>query len=209
VREEERTRIAREIHDELGQALTGLKLDLAWLRPRLKDRPELTERLQSIVVRIDGTIDSVRRIATELRPSVLDHLGLVAAVEWQAQEFSERTGIAAAVRLTASTMVLVPETATTVFRILQEALTNVARHAGATRVEIALDLSIEAVRLEVQDNGRGIDLSARAGARSLGLLGMQERAGACGGELTIDSRPGAGTVLTLYIPRVSGRDAVR
>jgi signal transduction histidine kinase len=106
-------------------------------------------------------------------------------------------------------MVLAPETATTVFRILQEALTNVARHAAATRVEIALDLSIEAVRLEVQDNGRGIDLSARAGARSLGLLGMQERASACGGELTIDSRPGAGTVLILYIPRVSRRDAVR
>jgi PAS domain S-box-containing protein len=207
VREEERTRISREIHDELGQALTGLKLDLAWLRPRLKDRPELTERLQSVVARIDGTIDSVRRIATELRPSVLDHLGLVAAVEWQAQEFSNRTGIAAAVRLAASAAMPAADTATTVFRILQEALTNVARHAGATRVEIALDLTPEGVRLEVHDNGRGIDEAARAGARSLGLLGMQERASACGGELTIDGGPGAGTVLSLRIPRRAGGDS--
>src|SRR5262249_27113095 len=140
VREDERTHIAREIHDELGQALTGLKLDLAWLRQRLKDRTDLTERLASVMGRIDGTIDAVRRIATELRPSVLDHLGLVAAVEWQAQEFEQLTGVATRLDVSATTIPVNGATATTVFRMLQETLTNVARHAGATRVEITLEI---------------------------------------------------------------------
>ncbi|HJR17986.1 MAG TPA: PAS domain-containing protein, partial [Gemmatimonadales bacterium] len=143
VREDERTCLAREVHDELGQALTGLKIDLAWLKPRVSDRPAVAERVQSIIVRIDGAMDTVRRIATDLRPSVLDDLGLVAAVEWQAQEFERSTGITVQLEVQASHSSLDEVCATTAFRILQETLTNVARHAHATRVNIALRVSAD------------------------------------------------------------------
>ena len=156
MREEERTYIAREVHDELGQALTGLKIDLAWLKSRVADRPVLAERVQSVIVRIDGAMDTVRRIATDLRPSVLDDLGLVAAVEWQAQEFERSTGIPAQLEVQAGHPELDDQCATTAFRILQETLTNVARHARATRVKISLRVSAEELTLEVRDNGRGI-----------------------------------------------------
>ncbi len=200
VREEERTHISREIHDELGQALTGLKLDFAWLRSRLRDRPELLERAQLLVGRIDGTIDSVRRIATELRPSVLDHLGLVAAVEWQAQEFEKRTGIASALSVRASHAEIDDRRATTVFRILQETLTNVARHAEAGRVEIGLSISTDLLTLEVHDDGRGISEREIAAPHSLGLVGLRERALACGGELAISGIPQGGTTVSVRIP---------
>ncbi|MGH7628672.1 MAG: PAS domain-containing sensor histidine kinase [Gemmatimonadales bacterium] len=200
VREDERTRISREVHDELGQALTGLRLDFSWLKGRLKDRPELAERVQSAVSRIDGTIDTVRRIATELRPSVLDHLGLVAAVEWQAQEFEKRTGITVRLELSSAHPAVDDARATTVFRILQESLTNVARHASATRVEIALALGPDAVTLQVADDGRGISEAERTALRSLGLVGIRERAIACGGECTIEGRAGQGTTVTARIP---------
>jgi len=200
VREDERTRISREVHDELGQALTGLRLDLSWLRGRLKDRPELAERVQSAVTRIDGTIDTVRRIATELRPSVLDHLGLVAAVEWQAQEFEKRTGITVRLELSSAHPAVDDARATTVFRILQESLTNVARHAGAGHVDIALALGPKAVTLRVSDDGRGISEAERTALRSLGLVGIRERAIACGGECTVEGRPGQGTIVFARIP---------
>ncbi len=200
VREDERTRISREVHDELGQALTGLRLDLSWLKGRLKDRPELADRVQSAVVRIDGTIDTVRRIATELRPSVLDHLGLVAAVEWQAQEFEERTGITVRLELSSAHPAVDDVRATTVFRILQESLTNVARHAGAGHVNIALALGPDAVTLRVSDDGRGISEAERTALHSLGLVGIRERAIACGGECTIEGRMGAGTTVFARIP---------
>jgi len=200
VREEERAHIAREVHDELGQALTGLKLDLAWLKQRLRDRSDLMERVQSVVARIDGTIDAVRRIATELRPSVLDHLGLVAAVEWQAQDFEKLTGLAVRLDVSSATSAVAAATATTVFRMLQETLTNVARHAAATRVEIALDLGHDAVTLRVSDNGRGITDAELTDRGSLGLIGLRERAIACGGELVIERRPGEGTVVSARLP---------
>ena len=200
VREEERAHIAREIHDELGQALTGLKLDLAWLKPRLRERIDLLERVQSVVARIDGTIDAVRRIATELRPSVLDHLGLVAAVEWQAQEFEKLSGLAVRLDVRSATAAVAATTATTVFRMLQETLTNVARHASATRVEIALDLGGDAVTLRVADNGRGITDAELTDRRSLGLVGLRERAIGGGGELVIEGRPGEGTVVSARLP---------
>ncbi len=200
VREDERTHIAREIHDELGQALTGLKLDLAWLRQRLKDRTDLSERLQSVVGRIDGTIDAVRRIATELRPSVLDHLGLVAAIEWQAHEFEKLAGVAVRLSVSSATPTIDGATATTIFRILQETLTNVARHAEATRVEIVLEVGEPAVLLRVADNGRGIRETELRDRRSLGLIGLRERAIASGGELMIEGRPGEGTVVSARIP---------
>jgi PAS domain S-box-containing protein len=206
VREDERTRISREVHDELGQALTGLRLDLSWLRGRLKDRPELAERVHSAVTRIDGTIDTVRRIATELRPSVLDHLGLLAAVEWQAQEFEKRTGIPVRLELSSAHPALDDARATTVFRILQESLTNVARHAGANRVHIALALGLDAVTLRVADDGRGISEAERTSLRSLGLVGIRERAIACGGECTIEGHVGQGTTVNARIP-LGGKEA--
>ena len=200
VREDERTRISREVHDELGQALTGLRLDLSWLKGRLRDRPDLADRVQSVVARIDGTIDAVRRIATELRPSVLDHLGLLAAVEWQAQEFEKRTGITVRLELSSAHPALDDMRATTVFRILQESLTNVARHARASRVDVALALGPEAVTLQVADDGRGISEAERTAVRSLGLVGIRERAIACGGECTIEGQAGRGTRVLVRIP---------
>jgi PAS domain S-box-containing protein len=199
-REDERAHIAREVHDELGQALTGLKLDLAWLKPRLRDQASLLERVQAVVGRIDGTIDAVRRIATELRPSVLDHLGLVAAVEWQAQEFEKLTGIVVRLSLSSAGPAVDGTVATTVFRMLQETLTNVARHAAATSVEIVLEVRHEAITLRVADNGRGISAAERTNPHSLGLVGLRERAIACAGELVIEGRPGEGTVVTVRIP---------
>jgi PAS domain S-box-containing protein len=208
VREEERTNLAREVHDELGQALTGLKIDLAWLKPRVADRPALVDRVQSIIVRIDGAMDTVRRIATDLRPSVLDDLGLVAAVEWQAQEFERSTGITAQLEVQAIYPQLDDICATTAFRILQETLTNVARHAHATRVNIALRVSAEELTLEVRDNGRGISEGEMASPRSLGLIGSRERAIACGGELVIRGVRKQGTKVLLRIPvRSAGRAA--
>lgn len=189
VREEERTNIAREVHDELGQSLTGLKFDLAWLKSRMTDRT-LIERVQSIMVRIDGAMDTVRRIATDLRPSILDDLGLVAAVEWQAQEFERSTGITAELEVQATYPELDDVCATTAFRILQETLTNVARHAHATRVKITLQVSSKELMLEVRDNGRGISKSDLLSSTSLGLIGSRERALACGGSW---SSEGSGT----------------
>jgi PAS domain S-box-containing protein len=200
VREEERTSIAREVHDELGQALTGLKLDLAWLKSRIPDRPPLTDRVQSIIVRIDGAMDTVRRIATDLRPSVLDELGLVAATEWQCQEFERSTGIPTQLEVQAAHPDLEKSCATTVFRILQEGLTNVARHARATRVHVGLRVSAEELTLSVKDNGSGISEAVLSSRRSLGLIGIRERAIACGGELMIRGVRGQGTTLALRIP---------
>ncbi len=199
VREEERTSIAREVHDELGQSLTGLKFDLAWLKSRMTDRA-LIERVQSIMARIDGAMDTVRKIATDLRPSILDDLGLVAAVEWQAQEFERSTGITAELEVQATYPELDDVCATTAFRILQETLTNVARHAQATRVKITLQVSSKELLLEVRDNGRGISKSDLLSSTSLGLIGSRERALACGGKLVIRGIRDQGTIALLRIP---------
>jgi PAS domain S-box-containing protein len=206
VREEERTHIAREVHDELGQALTGLKIDLAWIKSRVADRPALAERVQSVIVRIDGAMDTVRRIATDLRPGVLDDLGLVAAVEWQALEFERSTGITTRLDVQAVHAELDDLCATTVFRILQETLTNVARHARASGVHITLQVSADALALGVGDNGRGITEAERRSPLSLGLVGIRERAIACGGDLVIRGARGQGTTVsvTVPLPRAAG-----
>ncbi|HEX6405687.1 MAG TPA: PAS domain-containing protein [Gemmatimonadales bacterium] len=203
VREEERTCIAREVHDELGQSLTALKFDLAWLKSRMTDRA-LIDRVQSIMARIDGAMDTVRKIATDLRPSILDDLGLVAAVEWQAQEFERSTGITAELEVQTTYPELDDACATTAFRILQETLTNVARHAHATRVKIALQVSSKELMLEVRDNGRGISKSDLLSSTSLGLIGSRERALACGGKLVIRGIRDHGTIALLRIPIRSG-----
>ncbi len=201
VREEERRRIAREIHDELGQALTGLKLDAAWLAGRLTGRePELRERATSLASRIDQTISVARRITTELRPSVLDHLGVVAAIEWHATEFQKRTGIAVSLDLPSESLALDDARATNLFRMVQETLTNVARHAKATKVSIILERTGSQIRLEIRDNGRGISRMELSGSHSLGLVGLRERAIACRGELSIRGVPGGGTTVSVRLP---------
>jgi hypothetical protein len=200
-REEERTRIAREIHDELGQALTALKLDLSWLgtnRPRGNSQAfRLID--QSITTRIDEIMDLVRRIASELRPSVLDQLGLDAAIEYLVQETAKRTGIA--VTLHAEDFPRLPdEVASHAFRIIQEALTNVVRHSKATRVDVSVRRAGAAIVLGVEDNGVGFTPQTLSGLRSLGLVGMRERALACGGTLIIRGSPGEGTAIAVTIP---------
>lgn len=201
VREEERTRIAREVHDELGQALTGLKLDLSWLASRLaRNRPPVRDKVRTMTEHIDETIQTVRRIATELRPGILDSLGLVAALEWQANEFQSRTGIPCVVITTVADNLWDQQFSTVVFRIFQETLTNVIRHAKATRVEVRFTEEGEYLTLVVKDNGRGISEDEIANTRSIGLVGMRERAMLIGGELSLQGTPGQGTVVTLRAP---------
>jgi signal transduction histidine kinase len=205
VREEERTGIAREIHDELGQALTGLKLDISWMKNRLPRDHEVMAQCISIIQRIDQTLTCVRRIATELRPSVLDQLGLAAALEWQGQEFGTRTGIKVDMKVSGDGTMISDELGSSVFRILQESLTNIARHAHATRVTIRLVQNSEALILEVTDNGVGIPRDRLDPATmSLGLVGMRERALACGGDLSIANGADCGTTVGLKVPIVAG-----
>ena len=196
-REAERTRIAREIHDELGQALTGVKMDLAWMRSRLPQDGAMGERIEAMGELLEDAVQIGRRISSDLRPGVLDDLGLVAALQWQAREFTKRTGIA--VRIDAPEDVTLPdERATAAFRISQEALTNVSRHSAATRVQVEVTVEDHTLNVMIRDNGCGFDGAAKAG--SFGLLGMQERAEAWGGAVRVESAVGAGTTVTLRLP---------
>ena len=205
VREEERTRIAREIHDELGQALTGLKMDLSFVQSGVGKAADpglarLVERTTSMSRLIDSTIQTVRRIATQLRPGILDDLGLVAALEWQAQDFQSRTGIVCRFKSDLEHLDLDRDRSTAAFRIFQETLTNIARHSGANAVDVNLRHSDGEVVLHVMDNGKGILEADISGGGSLGILGMRERAHELGGELKIDGDQGKGTTVTLRIP---------
>ena len=205
VREEERTRIAREVHDELGQALTSCKLDLSWIAGKLpRDLKPLQEKTRSLISHIDATIQTVRRISTELRPGVLDHLGLGAALEWQANEFQNRTGIKCEVQADLNEPQLEQNLSTTLFRIFQETLTNVIRHAGATQVAVCLKESGGQISLTVEDNGRGISRAEIANAKSMGLLGMRERAALLGGMFKIARLTRrSGTRVAVTIPVMS------
>ena len=198
VREEERAHIAREIHDELGQVLTGLKMEVTWLAKRLKDKA-LIEKTDSMCELIDSSVQTVRKIATGLRPEMLDDMGLVAAVGWQAKEFQKRTGIRCRAKLPAEVKFDI-DISTTMFRIFQEILTNVARHSRATRVDIELTLGAEHIGLDVSDNGVGIQDNELHARKSLGLLGMQERALLFGGDVRINGSPGHGTRVSVTIP---------
>ena len=201
VREEERTRLAREIHDELSGSLTALKLDLSLLPDRAaKDHKLFLDKLRSMSQLIDTTLAQVHTIVTELRPVVLDKLGLVAAMEWQAREFQERSGIACETHLPADEIALDPDRATAFFRIFQETLTNVARHANATKVTVELKREADSLILAVRDNGKGIDEAAINAANSLGLLGIRERATAFGGNIELTGLPERGTCVTVRIP---------
>jgi signal transduction histidine kinase len=204
VREEERTRIAREVHDELGQALTGCQLDLSWIGSKLakeKDLKPLLEKTRALMAHIDSTIKMVRRIATELRPGILDHFGLAEALEWQANEFQTRTGIKCDVHAGLRDTRLHPDLNTAFFRIFQETLTNIIRHAGATQVTVHLKQRDARIILEVKDNGRGISAEEISNTRSMGLLNMRERAGLLGGDFKISAGAGGkGTKVTVSIP---------
>jgi PAS domain S-box-containing protein len=199
VREEERTRIAREIHDELGQALTALKLDLASLARKAGSDPAVQEKIRSMVGLVNDTIQTVRRIATELRPAILDDLGLLAALEWQTHEFQKRTGISCELKIGADLNVA-PGPSTELFRVFQETLTNVARHAQASAVTIYFGKHDRTVVLEVRDNGVGIRETQIAGIRSLGITGMRERVRLLGGDIQFTGIPGQGTTVQIQIP---------
>ena len=200
VREEERTRISREVHDVLGQQLTAIRLGVGWLARRLDGDAEAEARADDTRGLIDETIQRVRHIAAELRPGVLDDLGLASAVEWYAERFGARAGLPCRVTVEGADEGVPPEAATAVFRIFQEALTNAARHARATAVEAHLAVTPEGLSLRVRDDGVGLAPETLEATRTLGLLGMRERARALGGRVEIESAPGAGTCVSVRVP---------
>ena len=205
--EKERKAIARELHDELGQVLTALRMDAVWLSERLQALdPKAGDRALAMCGLIDSTIDEVRGLATRLRPGVLDDLGLIDALEWYIADFAKRTGIACTFKHRQ-----VPNIdgigATAAYRIVQEALTNVTRHAAATQVKVSLEPKKGMLTLAVADNGRGFDLQEIASSECLGLAGMRERAGLLGGSLEIRSRPGKGTKVCFKLPADGNRSA--
>lgn len=206
VREEERSRIAREIHDELGQTLTALRLDLAWLQNKVssiggKCNAEVKDLIGEMSELVDSTIQTVRRISTELRPRILDELGLLPALEWQTEEFQNRTGIRSRFSSNVEEITLDRDRSTAMFRIVQESLTNVARHAKATEVNVRLAVSVDRVTLTVEDNGKGIDGAQPVSLQSFGILGMRERAHLLGGDVAITNRQGGGTTVMVELPR--------
>ena len=205
-REQEGARIAREIHDELGSALTSLRWDLEEIDTTISEVVDLSGvpgwrgKIRAMMSLLDTTMHVVRRTASELRPSVLDNLGLAAALEWQAQQFQARTGIMCRYNGAGEHLVLEQEQATAIFRIFQEALTNVLRHAQATRVDVMLEEKGTALLLTIRDNGRGMSEDGSGGLHSLGLLGMRERAHLLGGRLDITGSEGQGTTVLLRVP---------
>lgn len=206
VRENERTRIARELHDELGQKLTGLKFELSWLLGRLKkNQPELVGKIGDMKRLLVDTIEEVRRISSELRPLMLDDLGFAAAAEWMAQDFSRRTGVEVILDLSAAEAVTGDPLATTLFRVLQESLTNIARHAGATEVSVSLTKQLDKLVLQVTDNGRGLP-TGDSKIGGFGLVGMRERVVALDGRLSVEDIPGGGVLIQVEIPLLSSRE---
>lgn len=200
VREQERGRVARELHDELGQALTTLKMDVQWLGANTPfSQSGFRDKLFAMDKLLDATVAATRRISSDLRPLMLDDLGLIPAAEWLVQNFTERSGIACSLSITDDDLDLKDPHASTLFRMLQESLTNIARHAQASRVEVRLGYTEGAVALSVKDDGRGFDPAATR-KNSFGLLGLRERAHLLGGEVRIDSAAGQGTTITVRVP---------
>lgn len=206
VREEERTDIAREIHDELGQLITVMKMDISLLKRKIQakvethDVSEIENDLQSISSLADTTIQTIRRIATALRPEILDELGLIDAIGWETNMFQSRTGIKSDFATNLGEIELGRDRTTALYRILQETLTNVARHANASEVYVTLNREANDLILRIKDNGRGITEAELSREKSLGLLGMRERALLLGGEINIIGDHGKGTMVTARIP---------
>jgi PAS domain S-box-containing protein len=208
-REEERANVARDIHDDLGQVLTAIKMNLDWLERSLDERGEgtslnpLLERVVESAEMTESAMKSVQRIATDLRPGALDHLGLADALRQEANRFQQRGGVTCELDLPLEPLNLPKQVATAVFRVFQEALTNIGRHANATAVRIRLSADAEQLVLQVEDNGQGIRPEATSDARSLGLQGMRERASVLGGEVTVSPITPSGTRVVLRLPRAA------
>lgn len=201
IRESERTHMAREIHDELGQQLTGLKMDISWINRKLNTADsELKQKMADTLKLIDGTVRTVRRIATQLRPSILDDLGIVAAMEWQSEEFQKRSEIETIFTSNVSNIDISSELVTGFFRIFQESLTNVLRHSKATKVEAMLSIKDGLLILNITDNGVGFNAKEIKNKKTLGLLGMKERTLIMGGSYEITSKPGKGTTVVIIVP---------
>lgn len=201
VREEERMRIAREIHDELGQVLTALKMDLSWIKQQLPaERMDLIQKAQSDLDIIGTAVQSVKRICTDLRPGILDTLGLGAAIEWKADDFERRNGIQCSVLIEPEDLTTDKDRTTALFRIFQEALTNIAKHAHATEIHASLIKDDEHIILEVSDNGIGIQPEHLNKPNSFGLLGMRERVIPWNGTVTIGKAGSRGTVIQVIVP---------
>lgn len=202
-REKERARIARELHDELGQLLAALNTDIILLRNHLPDKERhLNDKIKSMSNLIDITMDTLNRIYRDLRPAMLDHLGLVAAIDWQTKDFQERTGILCTVKVEPEEMEIDPDLSTALFRILQETLTNVSRHAAATKVSVSLTKERSHIHLCVRDNGRGIRDEDMVKLDSFGLMGIKERVYHWEGIVSIEGTKGQGTVIEIVIPCV-------
>jgi signal transduction histidine kinase len=202
-REEERATVARELHDELGQTLTAIKLELGRATANLRDQRvaiDAVNRLQSLIGLVEIGIETVKRITTDLRPATLDHLGLPEAVRWEAMTFRSRTGLRCHVHGEKEVTTLGSEQQTVLFRIFQEALTNVVRHARASAVHVTLTERRRVFELQIRDNGRGVTEAQLSDPRAVGLLGMQERAALIGGTFEITGRHGKGTTITVRVP---------
>ncbi|HDP68242.1 MAG TPA: PAS domain-containing sensor histidine kinase [Candidatus Marinimicrobia bacterium] len=205
VREEERLIIAREIHDELGQSLTALKMDLIWMQKRLSpEQVEQVQKVRSMSALVDTTIQTVRRISTELRPGLIDDLGLQAAMEWYCGEFQNRTGIECKLELNEDEFQLEQDRVIAVFRIFQEALTNVVRHANATKIYIGLHRNSNLLSMEIRDNGIGITEDQIHSPKSLGLVGLRERVNPWGGKVIISGVKNMGTTVKVTLPIQDG-----
>jgi len=201
IREEERAFVAREIHDELGQALTALKMDVSWLDKKLSEEQiPLLKKTKSMSQLIDSTIQTVQRLSAELRPGLLDDLGLLAAMEWQAEEFQKRTGIACELSVSSQEINLDQERSTAIFRIFQETLTNISRHASATKAIVNLAKKGAQLELTIKDNGKGITKKKISDPKSLGLIGIQERVHFLGGDIDIKGVRNKGTTVTVSVP---------
>lgn len=201
VREEERTMIAQEIHDELGQVLTALKIQISLLANKLNDdQKPLKQKINSLSDMIDASVESVQKISAKLRPGILDELGLIAAIEWQSEEFEKLTNVKCSLVLPKEELVLGKDKSTAIFRIFQEALTNIARHSQASKAQISLLNFQSNILLEIQDNGKGITQDQIKDFKSLGIHGMEERALVFGGQVSIEGIVGKGTKVKVEIP---------
>ena len=201
IRENERSHMAREIHDELGQQLTGLKMDISWLNRKVNSQDEaVKEKMKDAIALIDKTVITVRRIATELRPSILDDLGLIAAMEWQSEEFEKRSEIKSIFSSNVNQLTINTDVATAVFRIFQESLTNVLRHSQATEVISFFRLENSIITLFIEDNGIGFEENDIKNKKTLGLLGMKERIQLIRGKYEINGNSGKGTSVIITVP---------
>jgi signal transduction histidine kinase len=212
-REEERQRLARELHDELGQALTGMKLELSWIEHHLTTDStaalQIKERVQVLRHLVERATRTTKSVVTELRPEALDRLGLVPALEWQAETFSRQAGLRCRFHARQDSIDLDRGRATAVFRVFQELLTNIARHAAASRVDVTVELQGDVLVLLVRDNGKGFDIGHSLPSSAFGLLGIRERALLLGGEFEVSSVPRRGTTAVLRIPLANRRAIAR